>query len=175
MKKYSYVDLLELLEVSVEYIKYYNRKCDKYVSDRKNYANMSIKLDYHLFSFTQILFSLKDRLSDEFRDADSKINEFFERGNTPKTNVGKAIKLANEWKHQEGIKMMTYLSDLEIKKVSTKVKGKEIIPVYHIRPTKVQKRLSSLHKLAIYDNLSLFFNSVLNDVKNFLTELEKQS
>lgn len=188
MGQYNYNHILGFLNQSFRFIQYYHNKYNRYLSKRKDCKSLNIKLDYHLFCFTQILYSLKERLKHEIPNKESDINNFFEVGaDKPKSIVGKVYNLANMWKHKEGPYLRKNFSGLKIYKITKERLPPDIISqnilvdvdseqehyVHHLTISKVDKRLSVLNELNIGDKpLNSIFEEALHEIKNFVNKIK---
>ncbi len=72
------------------------------------------RLSCHLFSFTQVVYAIKERLKNEYPEKEKEIELFFE------TEVMKHI--ANEWKHESS---MEFRQEWETKELG----AKRIVPI----------------------------------------------
>ena len=110
MSKYDINRYLHLLNLSYEYLKYCNRRYNQNMDSVK----YKYKLDYHIFTFAQLVFALRDRLITDVKKDEKKILNFFEYGVTnPKTPTGVVIRLSREWRHKEGLDLRQHFTDLK--------------------------------------------------------------
>lgn len=90
MSRYRIQDYVRQLDSSLKFMKYYRKR---YNNDINN-VNIKYKFDYHIFSFSQIAYALKEVLNYYFPSDKRKIERKF-----------KLIReLANEWKHPDYLK-----------------------------------------------------------------------
>ncbi len=87
-------DYLELLRTSLDYIGF----CEKERTANLENKNIKNQLDYHIFSFSQLVYAIYEGLKKEFSCKSAIIDEVFFDEEKP---VYLFFKLANEWKHKE--------------------------------------------------------------------------
>jgi hypothetical protein len=158
MARYSVNDFMVLLKLSLAQIKYYHNKYNKKPGNHK-YKN---KLDYHIFSFTQIAFAVHERVKlDYFESWETKGKPFFEKDIKPKkTEIGIIIDIANKYKHKDSLDLTQHWSD--IKPYSDGI----------YRPTKVEKIIKIKHNLNHRDkSLIEIFRNAHNQLDAYVKQL----
>jgi len=86
MSEYKIKDYLHILRISLSKIKEAEKA---YKRDIDN-SDLEAELDYHIFSFSQIIYTLKEYLRNKFVEKKSEIEKQFE----------KYKNLSNRWKHE---------------------------------------------------------------------------
>lgn len=188
MAKYHSAEMIEMLELALKNIKYYHQQYEKKMfPPLKDCKIVNKKLDYHIFSFSQILFAIRDCLIKEHPVKETRINDFFERGRQrtiSTTSAGKVAKIANDWKHDGGLDLRQHFYDLKIfgiKKIKMKDSGmpqehmlypEQEIEQYQVAASKVKKLTG---KDCFYPNLPVndLFEESLAEVKEFVKKLNE--
>ncbi len=156
MGNYTVEQYIELLEYASEEVTRNNREYNRtLLDDSIDKRPMKKALRYHLFSYSQLLYALKERLKKDAeykktKEAKKEIEKFFLRDGVKK--------LANLWKH-DGLTFKQHWSSL-----------REVAPgVYS--PSKVETQIPNDNKLKFGDKpLPEVIRTNLKEVKEFCTK-----
>lgn len=156
--KYEVFDYIKLLEISLKYINDYELK---YNSEMEN-ITYKRELEYHIFTFTQIVYAIQERLKYDFHETWSRTKDLFEKDiNEPKSELGVVVKIANKFKHEDSLDLIQYYYDLKL------------FPDGIVRPTKVSKVIKSKYNLHHRDKtLNQIFSNAYNTIKEYCEELK---
>jgi hypothetical protein len=182
---------MELLEYSLKSMKDCLKEYNLSLKNDSGCNELKLQLRYHMFSFTQLVYSLKERLRYDYKEKASDIHAFFEmeEKQRPRTAVGLVIKLANSWKHEESVDIRQNFSDFEetdkrkgsygelfpkevieqiSKIVGHSINSKTEMPI--LKATTVTQMLPQSSKFQDWTTLPLgrIFEDALTEVKGFL-------
>jgi len=111
-----------LLELSREYISSAINEYDN--NSGKNGYEEYYKIDYHIFAFTQLLYTIKERLKTEYVTDKKEIEQFFSESPNSTTILKD---LANALKHKNGINLGAVACfDIELNSINKSSKVKSV-------------------------------------------------
>jgi len=156
MKDYNINVYMYLLLLSRKYIIKAIKKYQKRSSMAKDYHKLYYTIDYHMFTFTQILYAISERLKKEYPKDYLKLKKFFKS-----KTVGAVTQLANNLKHDD-----TKLNSKEIFNISL---GK------HNKVTNIKRQIDrsindKKNKILKNRNLSQIFEQADIELVEFLKE-----